>query len=119
MIISMEELAGRRRGLQRRRRSRTGSGSGLCIRGKSSATGWTSWASAPTALAKALNVPHNRISAIRAGKRSISAETALRLARYLGTSADLWINLQADYDRERAEQALGERIAREVTPRAA
>ena len=50
-------------------------------------------------LAKALNVPHNRISAIRAGKRSVSAETALRLARYLGTSADLWINLQADYDR--------------------
>ena len=70
-------------------------------------------------LAKALNVPHNQISAIQAGKRSISAETALRLARYLGTSADLWINLQADYDRERAEQALGERIAREVTPRAA
>lgn len=70
-------------------------------------------------LAKALNVPHNRISAIRAGKRSVSAETALRLARYLGTSADLWLNLQADYDRERAEQALGERIAREVTPRAA
>lgn len=71
------------------------------------------------ALAKALSVPHNRILAIRAGQRAISAETALRLARYLGTSADLWINLQADYDRECAERALGERIAREVTPRAA
>lgn len=71
------------------------------------------------ALAKALNVPHNRISAIRAGKRSVSAETALRLARYLGTSADLWTSLQADYDRECAERQLGARIAREVTPRAA
>ena len=71
------------------------------------------------ALARALKVPHNRITAITAGKRSVTAETALRLARYLGTSPDLWINLQADYDRERAECALGERIAREVTPRAA
>lgn len=70
-------------------------------------------------LAKALSVPHNRILAIRAGQRAISAETALRLARYLGTSADLWIGLQADYDRECAERALGDRIAREVTPRAA
>lgn len=71
------------------------------------------------ALARALKVPHNRITAITAGKRSITAETALRLARYLGTSPDLWINLQADYDRESAELALGERIAREITPRAA
>jgi antitoxin HigA-1 len=71
------------------------------------------------ALAKALKVPHNRITAIMAGKRAVSAETALRLARYFGTSADLWINLQAGYDQEVAERALGERIAREVTPRAA
>ena len=71
------------------------------------------------ALAKALNVPHNRILAIRAGKRAVSAETALRLARYLGTSADLWTSLQADYDRECAERELGPRIAHEVTPRAA
>jgi addiction module HigA family antidote len=71
------------------------------------------------ALAKALCVPHNRVLAIKAGQRAISAETALRLARYFGTSSDLWINLQADYDRECAERALGEAIAREVTPRAA
>jgi len=45
------------------------------------------------ALARALKVPHNRITAIAAGKRSITAETALRLSRYLGTSADLWTNL--------------------------
>jgi antitoxin HigA-1 len=71
------------------------------------------------ALARALKVPHNRITAITAGKRAVSADTALRLARYLGTSADLWVNLQADYDRERAEREHGETIAREVTPRAA
>ena len=71
------------------------------------------------ALTKALNVPHNRITAIVAGKRAVSVETALRLARYLGTSADLWIGLQADHDREVAERELGARIEREVTPRAA
>ena len=71
------------------------------------------------ALAKALHVPHNRITAILAGKRAISMETALRLARYFGTSADLWIGLQADYDREVAQRELGPRIEREVTPRAA
>lgn len=71
------------------------------------------------ALAKALRVPHNRITAIVAGKRAISVETALRLARYFGTSADLWIGLQADYDRETAQRKLGAHIEREVTPRAA
>ena len=49
----------------------------------------------------------------------MSVGIALRIARYLGTSPDLWINLQADYDQECAERALGARIAREVTPRAA
>lgn len=71
------------------------------------------------ALAKALRVPHNRITAILAGKRAVSVETALRLARYFGTSPDLWIGLQADYDREVAQRELGARIEREVTPRAA
>jgi antitoxin HigA-1 len=69
------------------------------------------------ALAKALKVPHNRITAITAGKRAVSAETALRLARYFGTSADLWMNLQAGYDQEVAERTQGERIASEVQPR--
>src|SRR3712207_766024 len=63
------------------------------------------------ALAKALKVPHNRITTILAGKRAISADTALRLARYFGTSADLWLGLQAEFDREVAERDLGERIA--------
>jgi addiction module HigA family antidote len=71
------------------------------------------------ALAKAIRVPHNRITAILAGQRAVTADTALRLARYLGTSPDLWLGLQLDYDREVAERKLGERIAREVTPRAA
>jgi addiction module HigA family antidote len=70
-------------------------------------------------LAQALKVPHNRILAITAGKRAVSAEMALRRARFFGTSADLWISPQADYDRECAERAVGERIVREVTPRAA
>ena len=71
------------------------------------------------ALARDLNVPHNRILEILAGKRSITAETALRLARYFGTSARLWLGLQADYDRELAELEHGEAIAREVKPLAA
>ncbi len=52
--------------------------------------------SAP-ALARTLAVPPNRISQIIAGKRAISADTALRLARYFGTSPDLWMNLQKNY----------------------
>ena len=57
--------------------------------------------------AGAEGLQRNLIAATTAGKRSITAEMALRLARYLGTSADLWINLQADCDRECAERALG------------
>lgn len=72
-----------------------------------------------SALARALSVPHNRITAILAGTRAVSAETALRLARYFGTSVDLWVGLQADYERQIAERDHGERVAREVTPRAA
>ena len=72
-----------------------------------------------SALAKALRVPRYRVRAIMVGRRPVSVGIALRIARYLGTSPDLWINLQADYDQECAERALGARIAREVTPRAA
>lgn len=71
------------------------------------------------ALAKALRVPHNRITAILAGTRAVSAETALRLARYFDTSADLWIGLQASHDRDIAQRTHGELITREVQPRAA
>lgn len=50
------------------------------------------------ALANALHVPANRITAILKGQRAITADTALRLARYFGTTAELWINLQKDYE---------------------
>jgi antitoxin HigA-1 len=68
----------------------------------------------PHALAIKLRVPANRISEIIAGKRGISAETALRLGRYFGTGAAFWINLQSQYDLASAERELGERIAAEV-----
>jgi addiction module HigA family antidote len=57
------------------------------------------------ALALALRIPANRLTEIINGKRSISADTALRLARYFGTSARMWMNLQARYDLEMAEDA--------------
>jgi addiction module HigA family antidote len=66
------------------------------------------------ALALKLQVPANRISAIVAGTRGISAETALRLGRYFGTGAAFWMNLQSHYDLAVAEKELGERIASEV-----
>jgi antitoxin HigA-1 len=61
-------------------------------------------------LARILGVPPNRISQIMAGKRSISADTALRLARYFGTSADLWMNLQKTYELDLARQEVGRSI---------
>ncbi|MCC6390574.1 MAG: HigA family addiction module antidote protein [Bryobacterales bacterium] len=69
------------------------------------------------ALALALRVPANRIGAIVKGQRGITADTALRLARYFGTSAQMWINLQAKYDLEATEDALGAKIEQEVLPR--
>ena len=66
----------------------------------------------------ALNVPPNRISAILHGQRGITVDTALRLARYFGTSPEMWLRLQMDYDLKRTQQADGARIAREVSPRA-
>jgi antitoxin HigA-1 len=69
------------------------------------------------ALAKALRVPRNRVTAIINGERAITAETALRLARYFGTTPRMWLNLQVAYDLEVAEDHHGERVAREVQPR--
>jgi len=71
------------------------------------------------ALALALRVPANRIGGILKGERGITGDTALRLARYFGVSAQMWINLQAKYDLAAAEDALGRRIEREVLPRSA
>jgi addiction module HigA family antidote len=68
-------------------------------------------------LATALRVPANRIGGILKGQRGITADTALRLARYFGTSAQMWINLQAKYDLAAAEDALRSKIEREVLPR--
>ena len=68
-------------------------------------------------LARALRVPMNRISAIVNGKRSITADTAMRLARYFGTSPQYWLNLQTAYDLEVAERRMAATIEREVLPR--
>ena len=65
-------------------------------------------------LALALRVPSGRITAILNGKRAISPDTALRLERYFGNSAQFWMNLQTRYDLTVAEQELGERIDAEV-----
>jgi antitoxin HigA-1 len=67
-------------------------------------------------LAQELRVPANRISAIVAGQRAVTGETALRLGRYFGTTSGYWINLQARYDLEAARDAWESRIASEVTP---
>jgi len=66
------------------------------------------------ALALALRIPANRLTEIINGRRSISADTALRLARFFGTSAQMWMNLQSKYDLDTAEDALADRIKAEV-----
>jgi len=68
-------------------------------------------------LARSLRVPMNRISAIVNGKRSITADTAMRLARYFGTSSEYWMNLQTAYDLAVAEQTTGAQVNLEVLPR--
>jgi len=62
-------------------------------------------------LARTLGVPPNRISQIVAGKRAVSADTALRLARYFGTSPDLWMNLQKTYELDLARQQMSKVIS--------
>ncbi len=65
-------------------------------------------------LAKEISVPPRRINEIVHGKRAISADTALRLARYFGTSDRFWLNLQARYDLETEKDRLGSRLKKEV-----
>ena len=65
-------------------------------------------------LAKELKVPARRINEIVLGKRSVSADTALRLGRFFGTSELFWLNLQATYDLDVERDRLGSRLAREV-----
>jgi addiction module HigA family antidote len=71
------------------------------------------------ALAMALRVPATRIGAIVKGERAVTADTALRLGRFLGTSPEFWINLQAMHDLTKARQEHGAAIERDVHPRAA
>jgi antitoxin HigA-1 len=65
-------------------------------------------------IAKDIGVSPLRISQIVRGQRAITADTAMRLARYLGTSAEVWLRLQARYDLEVAQAKLADRINREV-----
>ncbi len=65
-------------------------------------------------LATEIGVPPRRINEIVLGKRSITADTALRLARYFGTSPQFWLGLQGDYDLDVAADVLGDRLEREV-----
>ena len=71
------------------------------------------------ALAKALNVPAPRINDIVRERRGVSADTAMRLARYFGGDARSWLNLQAAYDLRVAEIGSAKRIEREIVPAAA
>ncbi len=67
-------------------------------------------------LALSLRLPSGRITDILNGKRGISPETALRLARFFGNSARFWLNLQTAYELSVAEEAIGERVVNEVQP---
>ena len=69
------------------------------------------------ALASALGVPVNRVTMILNGQRGVSADTALRLARYFGTTPQLWMNLQKAWELRRAEIKAGREIVERVTPR--
>ena len=69
------------------------------------------------ALSKALGVPVNRVTMILNGQRGVSANTALRLARYFGSTPQLWRNLQKTWELRQVEIAAGHEIAKCVTPR--
>ena len=71
------------------------------------------------ALARELGVPANRVTAILKGTRGVTADSALRLARYFGTTPDFWINLQTAYDLSLARAKSGRAIERTIRPRAA
>lgn len=68
------------------------------------------------ALSKKLDVPVNRITAILQGTRGVTANTALRLARFFGTTPQVWLNLQKTYELRREEIEVGQEITERVTP---
>lgn len=70
-------------------------------------------------LSQEIHVPANRISAIVAGQRSITGETALRLARYFGTTPEYWLNMQSRYDLETARDEWEELVKSQIKPRQA
>ena len=67
-------------------------------------------------LARDIKVPPRRVNEIVLGKRSITPDSALRLARYFGTSERFWLGLQMDYDLEEAQRTVGEAVRKEVHP---
>jgi addiction module HigA family antidote len=71
------------------------------------------------ALSRAIGVPRTRLNDIVLGRRGITADTAMRLARYFRVGAQFWMNLQSHYELEVAEENYGRRLDREVRPRAA
>lgn len=68
-------------------------------------------------LARELDIPANRVTEILRGRRGITADTALRLARWLGTSPEFWMNLQQIYELRRAQEEHGAEIEQQVKPR--
>ena len=68
-------------------------------------------------IGREIGVPPRRINEIVLGKRSVTPDTALRLARFFGSSEEFWLGLQMDYDLEEARRGLSGKIAREVRPR--
>ncbi len=69
------------------------------------------------AFAKALDVPASRITAILNEQRGITADTALRFARFFGTTPDFWMSLQSSYDVKKAREDVGQEIEEKVKPR--
>ena len=93
---------------------------GLCIPAISCATSsWNRWTSASIGWPLDIKAPRPRLNEVVLGRRAVTVDTALRLARYFGTTPDFWINLQTRYDLDVAELKLRPRIDREVAPRAA
>lgn len=68
-------------------------------------------------LANALHAPRSRINDVVLGRRAVTTDTAMRLARYFGTSPEFWINLQARYDLDVADRTMRRKIEQEVAPR--
>ena len=66
-------------------------------------------------VSRSTGIPASRLTEITKGRRSLTAETALRLAKFFGTSAAFWVGLQAEHDLEVAEKSVGAKIEREVT----